>query len=93
MLNLQKTKCVIFRSKGDKLPDGIAFLDVGGHDIAISENVQFLGLTLDEHLPWKNHLDIVCTKLSRSVGVFFRLKFILPERVLITLYNVLFFLI
>ena len=42
---------------------------------------------MDEHLSWKSHLDTVCTKLSRSVGVIFRLKFILPERVLITLYN------
>ena len=42
---------------------------------------------MDEHLSWRNHLDAVCAKLSRSVGVIFRLKFILPERVLITLYN------
>ena len=26
LLNIQKTKCVIFRSKGKKLPDGITFL-------------------------------------------------------------------
>ena len=42
---------------------------------------------MDEHLSRRNHLDAVCTKLSRSVGVIFRLKFILPERVLITLYK------
>ena len=88
LLNVQKTKCVIFRSKGKKLPDGIIFLCVGGHDVAPIENVQFLWLTMDEHLSWRNHLDAVCTKLSRSVGVIFRLKYILPERVLITLYNI-----
>ena len=86
LLNVQKTKCVIFRSKGKKLPDDITLLNVGGHEVALSENVQFLGLIMDEHLSWRNHLDAVCTKLSRSVGVIFRLKFIFPERVLITLY-------
>ena len=39
LLNVHNTKCVIFRSKGEKLPDGITFLNVGGHDVALSEKV------------------------------------------------------
>ena len=87
LLNLQKTKCVIFRSKGKKLPDRITCLQIGGHDVEPSANVMFLGLCIDEHLSWKKHLDTVCTKVSRSVGVIYRLKFILPEMILITIYN------
>ena len=55
--------------------------------VACSEHVQFLGVIVDEHLSWKPHLEAVCTKVSRGVGVICRLRFILPEKVLITLYN------
>ena len=62
----KRPNVLIFRSKGKKLPDGITFLNVGGHDVALSENDQFLGLTMDEHLSWKNHLDV-----TKSAKIFF----------------------
>ena len=86
-LNVQKTKCIIFRSRGKIIPNNVDLLNVGGHTVACSEHVQFLGVIVDEHLSWKPHLEAVCTKVSRGVGVICRLRFILPEKVLITLYN------
>ena len=49
----------------------------------------FLGLTIDEHLNWKSHIQKVSNKVSRSIGVLNRLKKFLPLTVLIILYNAL----
>ena len=49
----------------------------------------FLGLTLDEHLSWKPHVQKVANKTSRTIGILRRLKNIIPISVLRTLYNTL----
>ena len=61
------------------------------------QNIQFLILpstkehpftvTVDEYLPWKEHLDKECTKVSRSAGVISKLRYFLPQYTLVTLYN------
>ena len=70
LLNTGKTKCVLFRSRGRKIPNSVNPLVVGGQQINRSQHVQFLGVTVDEYLSWKEHLDNVCTKVSRSVGAY-----------------------
>ena len=87
LLNTGKTKCVLFRSRGRKIPNSINFLVVGGQQINRSQHVQFLGVTVDEYLSWKEHLSNVCTKVSRSVGVISKLRHFLPQYTLVTLYN------
>lgn len=87
LLNASKTQYVVFRSRGKRIPDNIDPLTIGGHLINRSQNVRFLGVTVDDHLTWKDHLSNVCTKVSRSVGVIFKLRFFLPEQTLVTLYN------
>ena len=87
LVNVQKTKCVIFSSRVKSFQMLLLFLILEAMILRLVKMFNFLGLTMDGHLSWKNHLYVVCTKLSRSVGVNFRLKFISPERVLITLYK------
>ena len=43
-----------------------------------------LGLMLDKHLNWNSHID---NKLSRTIGIINKLKHVLPQHVLLTLYN------
>ena len=87
LLNTGKTKCVLFRSRRRKIPNNVNPLVVGGQQINRSQHAQFLGVTVDEYLSWKEHLDYVCTKVSRSVGVISKLRYFLPQYTLVTLYN------
>ena len=87
LLNTGKTKCVLFRSRGRKIPNSVNPLVVGDQQINRSQHVQFIGVTVDEYLSWKEHLDNVCTKVSRSVGVISKLRYFLPQYTLVTLYN------
>ena len=48
---------------------------------------KFLGVTIDENLTWKYHIDELATKISMNIGINNRLKYYLPNRILLTLYN------
>ena len=48
---------------------------------------KFLGVTIDENLTWKYHIDELATKISKNIGIINRLKYYLPSRILLTLYN------
>ena len=87
LLNTSKTQYVVFRLRGKRIPDNIDPFTIGGHQIDLSRNVRFLGVTVDDHLSWKDHLNNVCTKVARSVGVISKLRFFLPQQTLVTLYN------
>ena len=42
--------------------------------------------TYHENLSWKNHIDGITKTISRNIGVINKLKFIIPKRILHTLY-------
>ena len=48
--------------------------------------VKFLGVTLDDNLTFNDHVKIVTTKISKSVGVMRRLHCQLPADVMVKLY-------
>ena len=52
--------------------------------------MKFLGILLDEHLTWKYHIIELHKKLSRTSGIFFKIRHYIPLPSLISLYNSLF---
>ena len=52
--------------------------------------VDFLGFRLDENLNWNDHIEKLSCKLSRTLGIINKMKFVLPRNVLLQLYNSLF---
>ena len=50
------------------------------------DKTKFLGVTIDENLSWKNHTDGTTKTISRNKGMINKLKFIIPERIMRTLY-------
>ena len=64
-----------------------------GIDIKIRESIltkvstaKFLGVTLDENLTFKDHVNKVTSKISKSVGIMRRLHCQLPANVVVKLY-------
>ena len=49
----------------------------------------FLGVILSSSLKWDKHVAHVSLKISRVIGVLYRLKHVFPREVLLTLYNAL----
>ena len=88
-LNIGKTKFIIFHNKNKDIQQLDLALNIKINNVPIERvnNFNFLGVSLDENLNWNSHLDIICTKISRSVALFYKLKHFLPLYILRTLYN------
>ena len=84
-LNVKKTHYILFGSK--HVPLNV------NNNIYLNNNViekvsctKFLGITVDEHLNWHNHISNLTSQLSRSIGILNRVRYILPRQTLLTLY-------
>jgi hypothetical protein len=88
-LNVDKTNFVLFHSPRKKLTE-YSDLKIGKQYIQRARYVKFLGVLMDEHLSWKYHTTELCKKLSRTAGIFFKVRHYVPLPTLICLYNSLF---
>ncbi len=86
-LNLAKTNYIIFRNKGKSPPN--LTIRLSGTLISQVNQTKFLGLYIDEALTWANHITHISSKISKSIGIIRKLSHIVPNHVLITLYNTL----
>ena len=51
------------------------------------ESVRYLGVIIDNNLSWKQHIDHVAIKISRTVGLICKLQHFLPRYILLTIYR------
>ncbi|MCP4484330.1 MAG: reverse transcriptase family protein [Flavobacteriaceae bacterium] len=88
-LNIDKTNFVLFHSPRKILPDQIN-IKFGHKKVSRAKYVKFLGILLDEHLSWKYHITELHKKLSKTSGIFFKIRHYIPLQPLISLYHSLF---
>ena len=68
-LNTKKTELIIFRSKQKVIKYDIK-IKLNGKRLIPTNCIKYLGLYIDCHLDWSNHIKILSTKLSRAVGMY-----------------------
>ena len=87
-LNALKTEYMIIgtRQKISSLIDDVA-LSIGGISLCKVRHVKCLGVTIDENLTWKKHVDNVIKKVSIGMGLLCRTRNFLTEKQLITIYH------
>ena len=85
-LNFDKTKYIIFHSRNRKVINTTP-IKIENNIIERTESIDFLGILIHESLDWKYHIMNVISKLSRSIGVLYKLKCFLPLNVLVYIYN------
>ena len=59
---------------------------LNGVPIEKSSCERFLGVLVDDSLSWVNHIKCLASKISRNSGIIYKLKGIVSEAVLMTLY-------
>ena len=84
-LNAQKTKLMLFHRKQKHVNDVNVKID--NTMIERVQTFNFLDIMLNETLSWKSHIAMVSNKISKVIGILYRLKHVFPEYVLFTLYN------
>ena len=89
-LNINKTKYIIFRSTKNPSDVSQIGVSINGQVIEKVDSTKFLGVEIDKHVNFKKHIDQLTNKLSKYVGLFYKLRHILPLSALLTLYRSLF---
>ena len=85
-LNIKKSNFIIFLSKGKKYNTDNLKININGNEIKQVNFTKFLGIYIDEHLSWAQHIDYLSKKIARNVGILSKLKHFLPMYIMNTLY-------
>lgn len=83
LLNFSKTHTMLFSNK-----QGNPKLSVHINNIHLEEKevITFLGVEIDNKLLWKSHIKLICSKISKSIGILRLLRFSFPKHVLKMIY-------
>ena len=73
-LNVDKTKCSLFipLSKRNFLPQTLPNLLIEDIHIKREHVTKFLGVFIDENLSWKQHIEMLSSKISKSIGILYK---------------------
>ena len=82
-INDDKTKYMIFSYR--KLLH-LTNIKIGSATIEDTNNIKFLGIIFDKHLTFRHHVDVIARKISKYVGILFKLSKYLPLEIIKTLY-------
>jgi hypothetical protein len=84
-LNLDKTNFILFRSHRKSSPGEIKVC-IDNKALPMVNSTKFLGVYIDQHLTWKEHISQVSKKISKSIGIISRVRYLLPKNILLNLY-------
>ena len=89
-LNIDKTNFVIFHPFNKPLKTNITIMI---HKKAISEknSIKYLGVMIDSTLSWKDHVLHLSKKLSRVVGILYKLRDFVNIKLMTNIYYALFY--
>ena len=62
-------------------------LYIDGHAVKTLKTTTFLGISIDDYLKWKTHVNELLLEISKTIGVMSKLKHCLSKSILLTLYN------
>ena len=84
-LNVGKTKLItyVFAHKIVAYPE----LKINNIIIDRVTEFNFLGLIIYSNMKWKKHIDHIVLKVSKIIGIMYRLKFMLPADLLLMICN------
>ena len=74
-INIKKTKYIIFKTRQKRITPHNMLIKVNNETIEQKESIKFLGVIIDESLSWKEHINVIASKISRTIGVISRAKF------------------
>ena len=56
-------------------------------NLEMKDYVKNLGLMVDSNLSWKYHIESICDKISKSIGIIAKIRHYVSRRVLLQVYS------
>ena len=83
-LNLTKTNYLLFLPKSNKYKslDKTKLFKLNNYQIEQKYRCKYLGLIIDSNMNWKPHIEYVKTKLAKSLGIMYRIRYYLNKKTL-----------
>ena len=81
-INIDKTKWPILYPTSTKrfMPTKFPELFIDGITLERETVTKFLGVIIDENVTWKAHINTISTKISKSIGILYRARLIIPRK-------------
>ena len=89
-LNIEKTNFVLFHPFNKPCKNKIT-LKIQNKAISEKDNVKYLGIMIDSGLTWQAHIDHVSKKISRTIGLLYKIRSFVNKKMMIMLYYSLLF--
>ena len=83
-INSEKTKYIVFSYRN---APNIPSLKIGSNYIHQTDHSKFLGLYLDENMRFRWHISNIASKVSKSLGILFKVRHYFPTSILLNLYQ------
>jgi hypothetical protein len=89
IINVSKSYYMVLcsRQKRIHLESSVLNISLYGKEIMYKDCIKVLGLYIDHHLTWKNHIEQLCVKLSKLIGLLYRIRFYLDRDTNVLFYN------
>ena len=84
-LNIDKTHFIILKNKSKKITNNHKVY-MNNREISEVKFTKFLGVLINNQLNWKNHLDHICTKVSKNIGIILKARRVFDKHTLLSLY-------
>ena len=84
-LNIDMTNYIIFHPYNKPMKDHIT-IKINNKVIDQKEFIKYLGALMDSTLSWKFHISNISKKISRSIGIMYKLRPFLPLKVMKNVY-------
>ena len=85
-LNTMKTKFMLFVPKNKRVNTDTVKLYIDGSEIEQTKIQKFLGVIINSQLDWKHHINYICTKIAKAIGIINKIKYYIGTKAKRTLY-------
>ena len=83
-VDVEKTNCVLVTNLANTVPVNNILLD--NQPLNLVDQVGYLGITLDKNFKFNAHIRYICNRVSKSIGILYKIKHLIPNSILKTLY-------
>ena len=85
-LNTEKTSAILFTNRLAAV-ESPRMLNIKGVSVSFDDSFKFLGIQIDNKLKFSGHINLICSKLSKTAGILYRVRDFVPGNVLLKLYH------